>query len=126
MRVKKRGQDLAVHVLHNVLQTACMLYSVFSCWNVLILIFLVFMCIIGSKRVVFEGGSRGPPPELFKQYSYKMEPFYAINIFTVLNSSDNNRDVYIVHKFICVSVLKWDTRTLMLKVNASEESQKKN
>ena len=32
---------------------------------VLILIFSVFMCIIGSKRVVFEGGSRGPPPELF-------------------------------------------------------------
>ena len=42
--------------------------KLFSCWNVLILIFSVFMCIIGSKRVVFEGGgggSRGPPPELF-------------------------------------------------------------
>ena len=23
------------------------------------------MCIIGSKRIVFEGGFRGPPPELF-------------------------------------------------------------
>ena len=23
------------------------------------------MCIIESKRVVFEGGSRGPPPQLF-------------------------------------------------------------
>ena len=23
------------------------------------------MCIIGSKRVLFEGRSRGPPPELF-------------------------------------------------------------
>ena len=36
-----------------------------------------------------------------------------------------NRDVYIVHKFICVGVLKWDTRTFMLKLNASEASQKK-
>ena len=35
-----------------------------------------------------------------------------------------NRDVYIVHKFICVGVLKWDTRTFMLKLNASEASQK--
>ena len=25
----------------------------------------MFICIIGSKRVVFEEGSRGPPPELF-------------------------------------------------------------
>ena len=32
---------------------------------VLILIFSVFMSIIGSKRVVFEGGLGGPPPELF-------------------------------------------------------------
>ena len=33
----------------------------------MILIFSVFMCIIGSKRVVFEGGGGlgGPPPELF-------------------------------------------------------------
>ena len=30
------------------------------------MIFAVFMCIIGSKRVLFEGGgSRGPPPEVF-------------------------------------------------------------
>ena len=36
-----------------------------------------------------------------------------------------NRDVYIVHKFICVGVLKWDTRTFMLKLNASEASRKK-
>ena len=31
----------------------------------------------------------------------------------------------IVHKFICVGVLKWDTRTFMLKWNASEASRKK-
>ena len=36
-----------------------------------------------------------------------------------------NRDVYIVHKFICVGVLKLDTRTFMLKLNASEASRKK-
>ena len=30
-----------------------------------------------------------------------------------------------VHKFISVGVLKWDTRTLMLKLNASSASRKK-
>ena len=33
--------------------------------------------------------------------------------------------MYIVHNFIYVGVLKWDTRTLMLKWNASEASRKK-
>ena len=31
----------------------------------------------------------------------------------------------IVHKFICVGVFKWDTRTFLLKWNASEASRKK-
>ena len=65
-RDKKRRQDLAVNVLHHVMQSTCMKYSVLSCWNVSILIFSVFMCLIGSKRVVFEGGlGVTPPPELF-------------------------------------------------------------
>ena len=56
---------MVFYVLHNVLQTTGTLYSVFRCRNVLIVMFSVFMCIVGSKRVMLVGRSRGPPPKLF-------------------------------------------------------------
>ena len=85
------------------------------------------MCIIGFKRVVFEGGSRGPPPELFLAvfiqnivtlcnndgYMYVLGYFETTRGQTVLKSSDNKKR-YIVHKVICVGVHKWGKRTLML------------
>ena len=73
--------------MHNVLQTTCMIYSVFSCWNVLILIFSVFVCIIGSKRVVFEKGVGGGLGVLPQNFFSSIKPVF-IQIGDILCNND--------------------------------------